>query len=47
MRQQFDLREDESSDDLGLCLCDFTGGKISHMTKVWHSGMTLKELRWA
>ena len=25
----------------------FTGDKISHMTKIWHSGMALKELGWA
>lgn len=25
----------------------FTGDKISHMTKVWHSGLCLKELGWA
>ena len=24
----------------------FTGDKISHMTKIWHSGMALKELGW-
>jgi hypothetical protein len=22
-------------------------GKIAHMTKIWHSGITLKELGWA
>lgn len=25
----------------------FDGGKISHMTKIWHSGLALKELGWA
>ena len=25
----------------------FNGDKISHMTKIWHSGMALKELGWA
>jgi hypothetical protein len=25
----------------------FTGDKISHMTKVWHSGLAMKELGWA
>jgi len=25
----------------------FTGDKISHMTKIWHSGLALKELGWA
>jgi predicted ester cyclase len=25
----------------------FTGDKISHMTKIWHSGMALKEQGWA
>ena len=25
----------------------FTGDKISHMTKIWHSGMALEELGWA
>ena len=25
----------------------FTGDKISHMTKIWHSGTALKELGWA
>jgi hypothetical protein len=25
----------------------FTGDKISHLTKIWHSGMALKELGWA
>jgi predicted ester cyclase len=25
----------------------FSGDKISHMTKIWHSGMALKELGWA
>jgi hypothetical protein len=24
----------------------FTGDKVSHMTKIWHSGMALKELGW-
>ncbi len=24
----------------------FDGDKISHMTKVWHSGLTLQELGW-
>jgi len=24
----------------------FTDDKISHMTKIWHSGMALKELGW-
>lgn len=26
---------------------DFDGGKISHMTKVWHSGLALQQLGWA
>ena len=25
----------------------FTNDKISHMTKIWHSGIALKELGWA
>ena len=25
----------------------FEGDKINHMTKIWHSGLTLKELGWA
>ena len=25
----------------------FDGDKISHLTKVWHSGMAMKELGWA
>ena len=25
----------------------FNDGKISHMTKIWHAGMALKELGWA
>ena len=25
----------------------FTGGKISHMTKVWHAGWAMKQLGWA
>ena len=25
----------------------FTGDKINPMTKIWHSGMALKELGWA
>jgi hypothetical protein len=25
----------------------FNGDKISHMTKIWHSGLALKELGWA
>ncbi len=25
----------------------FEGETISHMTKIWHSGLTLKELGWA
>lgn len=25
----------------------FADGKISHMTKIWHSGLALKELGWA
>ncbi len=25
----------------------FDGGKIAHMTKIWHAGLTLKELGWA
>ena len=25
----------------------FTGDKITHLTKVWHSGLALKELGWA
>jgi ketosteroid isomerase-like protein len=25
----------------------FTGDKISHMTKIWHAGLALKELGWA
>ena len=26
---------------------DFEGGRISHMTKIWNAGLTLKELGWA
>jgi predicted ester cyclase len=25
----------------------FTGDKISHMTKIWHAGLAMKELGWA
>jgi predicted ester cyclase len=25
----------------------FDGGKIGHMTKIWHSGIALRELGWA
>ena len=25
---------------------DFDGGKISHMTKIWHAGWAMKELGW-
>lgn len=25
----------------------FDGDKVSHMTKIWHSGLALKELGWA
>jgi len=25
----------------------FAGDKIAHMTKIWHSGLALKELGWA
>ena len=25
---------------------DFEGDKIRHMTKIWHSGLALKELGW-
>jgi predicted ester cyclase len=28
-------------------LMQFTGDKISHVTKIWHSGRALKELGWA
>ncbi|MBU2531977.1 MAG: nuclear transport factor 2 family protein [Alphaproteobacteria bacterium] len=28
-------------------IMQFTGDKISHMTKVWHSGLALKELGWS
>jgi predicted ester cyclase len=26
---------------------DFAGDKIRHMTKIWHSGLAMKELGWA
>ena len=26
---------------------DFEEGKISHMTKIWNSGLTMRELGWA
>jgi predicted ester cyclase len=26
---------------------NFDGGKISHMTKIWHAGWAMKELGWA
>ena len=26
---------------------DFDGDKIQHMTKIWHSGLAMKELGWA
>ena len=26
---------------------DFEGDKIKHMTKIWHSGLAMKELGWA
>jgi len=25
----------------------FAGDKIAHMTKIWHSGLTMKDLGWA
>jgi predicted ester cyclase len=25
----------------------FTGDKITHLTKIWHSGLAMKELGWA
>lgn len=25
----------------------FTGDQISHLTKIWHSGLAMKELSWA
>jgi predicted ester cyclase len=25
----------------------FEGDRISHMTKIWHSGITLRQLGWA
>jgi predicted ester cyclase len=28
-------------------IMQFSGDKIGHMTKIWHSGMALKELGWA
>ena len=27
--------------------CQFDGGKIAHMTKIWNAGLALKELGWA
>jgi predicted ester cyclase len=27
-------------------MMQFTGEKISHMTKIWHSGLAMKELGW-
>jgi hypothetical protein len=26
---------------------EFDGDKIRHMTKIWHSGLAVKELGWA
>lgn len=26
---------------------DFSGDKIQHMTKIWHSGLAMQELGWA
>ena len=26
---------------------EFEGGKLRHMTKIWHSGWALKQLGWA
>ena len=26
---------------------DFEGDRICHMTKIWHSGITLRQLGWA
>ena len=26
---------------------DFEGDRIHHMTKIWHSGLTLSQLGWA
>jgi predicted ester cyclase len=28
-------------------IMQFTGDRISHLTKVWHSGLALKQLGWA
>ncbi len=28
-------------------MMQFTGDRISHMTKIWHSGLALKDLGWA
>jgi len=29
-----------------VVVVEFTGDKISHMTKIWHSGLAMKELGW-
>ena len=28
-------------------MMQFEGGKIAHMTKIWHAGLAMKELGWA
>jgi predicted ester cyclase len=29
-----------------VCVMQCDGGKIAHMTKIWHSGLALKDLGW-
>lgn len=37
-------REDHANDY--VYVMQFKGDKITHMTKVWHSGLAMKELGW-
>ena len=30
-----------------VCVMQFTGDRISHVTKIWHSGLALQKLGWA
>jgi hypothetical protein len=29
-----------------VCVMDFAGDKIRHMTKIWNAGWAMKELGW-
>jgi len=48
-RARWSVWADWQKDELWLrvYVMQFTGDKISHMTKIWHSGMALKDRGWA